>query len=482
MTSITTDTITNGQVSSQTNCTTNIKTEISADILQPTIAGNNCSSVIGISSPQIVTNELTYVPVTDPTVLEEFIINAINVNQIGNSVNYGMRVSSSQSFQINWGDGVISDYNPGFDVNIYHIYSTPYTGQIKLLSTNLTTITKFDVESSHSNKTLWTSTMELHKLDGLLILNTQNNSLFVTGDVVNLPSSLTGMSCFNNNLSGNSSNMPQLLTICRISGTNTISGDTSGLPTGLIQLTLTGNNTISGDTSGLPRVTSEIFIDGLNTISGNTSGLPEPNYKLDIRGRNTISGDVSNIYPSNIIRVGGDNTISGDVSGFNSPTTLIEIYGQNTISGNISGLPATLTTLIISSIYSIFFGDILNLPSTLTLINLKTLGALTGDMYNLPSLLTEITMVGNLNFTYSSGRVWASNFIRLYLIVNSGSWLGFNSIETDDLINDIEPYYVYNNINSFTIKCSSTPKRTAASEVAFNELKTTIGATNVILN
>lgn len=66
MTSITTDTITDGQVSSQTNCTTNIKTEISAVILQPTIAGNNCSSVVGTST-QIVTNELTYVPTANPT-------------------------------------------------------------------------------------------------------------------------------------------------------------------------------------------------------------------------------------------------------------------------------------------------------------------------------------------------------------------------------------------------------------------------------
>ena len=64
MTSITTDTITNGQVSSQTNCTTNIKTEIGAVIEGPEITGDNCSSVIAISSPQIVTNELTYVPVT----------------------------------------------------------------------------------------------------------------------------------------------------------------------------------------------------------------------------------------------------------------------------------------------------------------------------------------------------------------------------------------------------------------------------------
>ena len=66
MMSRTINTITNGQVSSQTNCTTNIKTEIAAVIPSPTIEGNNCSSVIGTST-QIVTNELTYVPTANPT-------------------------------------------------------------------------------------------------------------------------------------------------------------------------------------------------------------------------------------------------------------------------------------------------------------------------------------------------------------------------------------------------------------------------------
>jgi len=65
ITSTTVDTITNGQVASQSNCTTNILTQVSSVISTPTILGNNCSSVIG-SSRQIQSNEFTYVPVTTP--------------------------------------------------------------------------------------------------------------------------------------------------------------------------------------------------------------------------------------------------------------------------------------------------------------------------------------------------------------------------------------------------------------------------------
>ena len=61
ITSTTVDTITNGQVASQSNCTTNIINQVSAVISTPTIIGNNCSSVIG-SSRQVQTNDFTYVP------------------------------------------------------------------------------------------------------------------------------------------------------------------------------------------------------------------------------------------------------------------------------------------------------------------------------------------------------------------------------------------------------------------------------------
>ena len=73
ITSTVVDTITNGQVAAQTNCTTNLIGQISASILTPTIVGNNCSSVIGNGSRQVLTNELTYVPTASPTLLTNVI-------------------------------------------------------------------------------------------------------------------------------------------------------------------------------------------------------------------------------------------------------------------------------------------------------------------------------------------------------------------------------------------------------------------------
>ena len=60
--------INDGQVSVQTNCTTNVKSEISAIISEPIINGNNCSSVIG-SSRDVLTNDFTFVPVVVVTPL-----------------------------------------------------------------------------------------------------------------------------------------------------------------------------------------------------------------------------------------------------------------------------------------------------------------------------------------------------------------------------------------------------------------------------
>ena len=68
VTSTTVDNISNGQVASQTNCTTNINTQISSVISTPTIVGNDCSSVVG-SSRIVQTNDFTYVPTAIPSTM-----------------------------------------------------------------------------------------------------------------------------------------------------------------------------------------------------------------------------------------------------------------------------------------------------------------------------------------------------------------------------------------------------------------------------
>jgi uncharacterized delta-60 repeat protein len=95
----TVNTITNGQVSSQTNCTTNIKTEISAAILTPTINGSNCSSVVG-SSTQIQTNEFTYVPVVMVTPLNFDVNYTCNSNPTTANVSITNIVGGNTPYQV----------------------------------------------------------------------------------------------------------------------------------------------------------------------------------------------------------------------------------------------------------------------------------------------------------------------------------------------------------------------------------------------
>ena len=512
ITSTTVDTITNGQVASQSNCTTNILTQVSSVISTPTILGNTCSSVIG-SSRQVQSNEFTYVPIVVPLPLKEFIINAVGVTGITSTMTYsGFTIISSLTYYIDWGDGNIETFPPG-TTSINHTYLSPYTGQIKILSTDLTTITFFASQSNpHNSQSLWTSTSELQKLGGLIsLICNLTNGLFITGDVNDLPNTLDYLSTTNNNLSGNTSNLPPSLTIMSIYGSNTISGDTSGFPNTITNsLNLYGYNTVSGNVSDLP-TSSTLQINGYNTISGDTSGIPMSTRFL-IDGNNTISGDVSNL-PSTLVRctIQGNNTISGNISSFASlpliqimviegdntiegdistlPITLIaiRIIGFNTITGDIQYLPPNLLSLtlqnkVLSPITVTVFGNVTSLPSSIERVNVASTGTFTGDLYNIPTPIINFVLNGNITFSYSSlGRTWASNFFNL-TIDPSGSWVGFNSTETDNILIDIQPKYINTGSSKFIIKCSGTPKRTAASNAAFTSLQTLIGAGNVELN
>lgn len=67
ITATTVDTIINGQVGTQTNCTTNINSVVRTSILTPVINGNTCGLVISSGSRIVSENILTYVPGTITT-------------------------------------------------------------------------------------------------------------------------------------------------------------------------------------------------------------------------------------------------------------------------------------------------------------------------------------------------------------------------------------------------------------------------------
>jgi hypothetical protein len=439
-------------------CTNFVNAQV--NLIPPTTTTTSSSTSTSSSTTTTTTTEVP---------LEEFIINAIGVNQIYPTVasssptSYGFQIIASLPYYIDWGDGIESF--PAGTSNIFHTYSSPYTGQIKILSTDLSSITEFKSETNpHNSQSLWTSTSELAKLDQLDDLRAwPENGLFITGNVLNLPSTLTRLVVYNNDLTGLTSDLPQFLTLMAIYGVNTISGDTSGFPNTLtITLDLQGNNTVSGDTSNLPSMltTSTMIIKGQNTISGDTSDLPSVR-QLRITGFNTISGSVLNLPSSFIIcEIGGLNTISGDISTVPPNIQVFIIKGGNTITG-----------------------DITTLPSTSVAITIEGSNTLTGDLFSLPSLITNLFIKGNSTFSYSgSGRTWASNYTVLYTQPIGGSWTGFDSTETDNILIDIQPSYINTSFSNFTIKCSSTPKRTSASDTAYNALVALIGAGDVVLN
>ena len=405
---------------------------------------------------------------TEPP-LEQFIINAIGVNEIfptvpSNQTPYGFRITATLPYYIDWGDGNIESFPAGL-TNIFHTYSSPYTGQIKILSTDLSSIIQFESETNpHNSQSLWTSTSELEKLDQLDDLRAwPNDGLFITGNVLNLPRTITDLVVYNNDLNGTTFDLPRFLKLMGIYGTNTISGDTSGFPSTLNStLDLQGNNTVSGDTSDLPRMltTSTMIIKGFNTISGDTSNLPSVR-QLRITGNNTISGTVLDLPRSLVI---------------------CEIDGFNTINGNISNVPPNIQIFLCDGNNTIS-GDVTTLPSTSVAIDIEGSNTLTGDLFSLPPLITSFDIRGNSTFSYSSsGRIWASNYTFLFIQPTGGIWTGFNSTETDNLLNDIQPSYINVPVSNFTIKCSSTPKRTSASDTAYNALVALIGAGDVVLN
>jgi hypothetical protein len=494
------------------------------------VPGDSCGTVAnifdvvdGVITEVVTTCNVNTTTTTTTSPPEQFKMIADGVITIENvsSGSGGISIDSLSDFSIVWGDDSVDSFTAGNNRQASHTYETPYTGEIIIQAADLSNITELIVQSKpHPNQSLSVTTTELGKLDGLLTFTASNSDgLFVTGDVDDLPNSLTKLTITNTDVSGNTLNLPEFLTECAIFGTNTIDGDTLGLPRNLTYLNIQGRNTISGNTAGLPEINKTIVITGFNTIEGNTSDLPDATDIIEIwgifPGGNTITGDVGNIYPSKQISITGNNTISGNIGGVNAPTFNLVITGFNEISGNISGLPTTLTNLDIKGNNSVVgdiaglppflefiqinsaisasatFGDVSDLPSTLKSLVIKSSGTFTGNLYNLPLNIRNFSLTANTDFTYTQDpldppdtpRAWVIPFFTLSLPAATGTiWDGFTSVETDKLLNDIQPSYRFSLSNKFVITCADVPKRTIASQVAFDDLVDLIGAGNVVLN
>lgn len=304
-----------------------------------------------------------------------FNIEATGLNSVNNS---GFTITSSAGFTVDWGDGTQDTFTAGVR-HPTHVYSSPYTGEIRVSVADLSTITQMSATGTTLDiisvgaigVTLQTS--EVAKLTGLISLGfgSTGQGAFLDGIVSDLPTSLLHIGIISTNLNGTTLQLPRGLLTISIAGLNTISGDVSDLPTGLTYLLVYGLNTITGDVAGLPSGITTLAVHGSNTISGDVVDLPSVLTVLELTGNNvitgdvvglpngltyivviganTLSGNVSDLPPAQHISILGLNIISGNVSGIANASTFFQITGNNSISGDLAFLPVNIIHVIISS-------------------------------------------------------------------------------------------------------------------------------------
>lgn len=189
-------------------------------------------------------------------------------------------------------------------------------------------------------------------------------------------------------------------------------GDGSSLQR--IYLTTGQNNvTHTYGIAGLYTVTMYMPNNAVRTISMsgkkvyfNLASLPTNLTRLDCVNMNYITGNIDAL-PSTItyLYIWYCSQISGSINYFSNGMTDLRIgYCATTFTGNIANLPSTLTMLSLSTLGTGVVGSIDNLTSTLGYLSLVSMNQLTGDIGNLSRTMTFLDffatgeyVTGNIN-------------------------------------------------------------------------------------
>lgn len=322
-----------------------------------------------------------------------------------NSITNSFTIISGGDFIVDWGDGDVASYLAGTRTPT-HVYDTPYTGYIRVSTSDLDNITDLTLGTSlggisPSTNALTILTSEINKLTSLDFLSL-GDQVFLDGIVANLPSTLIILAAANTNLSGTTLQLPRGLIVCSIQGTNTISGIAGNLPPDLETLILRGFNTISGDVLTLPRgIISALSIQGSNTLSGSVINLPPDLIQVEILGFNTITGDVAG-FPASLITITiiGNNVLFGNLANFPALIHTITIGGLNIISGTLSGIPSIASIFQIGG-HNTISGDVALVPTSITIFDVtsttSTINAYTSGVKTWAASMKTIKVIPGIN-------------------------------------------------------------------------------------
>jgi hypothetical protein len=367
-------------------------------------------------------------------------------------IRFNVNASFPSKILVDWGDTTIEAFNlTTSTLTLDHNYSPAYTGSMKLNinhSNKITGFTNFISTATTANSIVF-ETSELGAFTGLTRFTCVDPiagavSNIITGDVADLPSSLTFFQCFGSNTTSGST-LPSGLTYYENTGNNTTTGDMVDLPRGLTLYRNRGRNTTYGDIADLPSGLRSYTNEGLNITTGDIANLPSSLRDYDNRGDNGTFGDISYLpsgmtYYLNWGKTSGGTpyqTTTGDIAFLPSGLTYYNNLGQNTTFGDIANLPINLRTYQnwgskSATTGQVTSGDVSTLktklayygnhgantvtgtlqsitsPTGLTFFESIGFNTISGEMHNMPNTITYFSLQGTANNIEYSGKTWPS--------------------------------------------------------------------------
>lgn len=244
----------------------------------------------------------------------------------------GLQIAfSSGTMSVNWGDGLVQNYNVPNTISLSHTYSTPFTGEIIVTLSSLSYLTSI-TGGSGTGTYVEFKTSEITKLTSLNRLNLTSNKNYLSGIITEIPSTMKNIMATLSNLSGDISDMPISSERFNIYGTNTLTGNISTIIASTTNFAVGGNNTITGNLNTLKPTLDTFSVSGLNTVTGNIFDSPLIMTSLIVTGNSTISEyTAGKVWQSGMVEV-QSVPVSGGLTTTEVDNLLIDLSNATWVS------------------------------------------------------------------------------------------------------------------------------------------------------
>lgn len=232
----------------------------------------------------------------------------------GSPLAFLVRTSVATDVTCRWGDGGVSTIACPADTDVLFAwdYLQPFTGRFRLsCAAGLDKISYFWAFAGGSLERF--TAAQLGRLRGLLLFSNDKPGAELSGNVRDLPRSLSILAASETTLMGDIGDLPPDCWLVALAGGVKISGDIANIPPGAgLVMDLQGQNTLFGDLADInPAVVS-----------------------WNVAGNNTISGYSGSLWRSSGITYLGCSSASSNLSAGSVDQIIIDMAAQSPLSPN----------------------------------------------------------------------------------------------------------------------------------------------------